>query len=137
VTTWRLRLNANPFGTFAAFAAIILGGLGVVIGDDVSAGMTSSLHTVAAPIAHLWGGMFSLGGALKLFGLYTGRSTIEIPGLWLMVGGYGFYSLTVVAGLGMHGLAAGIISGSVTLGCLLKARLIMRAARKVARRSRE
>jgi hypothetical protein len=133
VTTWRLHLVHNPFGTMAAIAAIILGGLGVVLGDGVSQGMTESLHSVASVVAHLWGGLFAAGGALKLIGLYSGRTTIEVPGLWLMVGGYGFYSLTVVAGLGAHGIAAGVISGAMTIGCLLKTRIIMTSAREVTR----
>lgn len=137
MTGWRLRLEHNPFGTMAGLAAIVLGGLGAVIGDGVSAGMTSSMHSVASPVAHLWGAMFSAGGVLKLYGLYFHRSTVEIPGLWMMTGGYAFYSLTVTAGLGMHGVAAGIISGAMTIGCFLKARLIMRSARAVAHRGGE
>lgn len=133
MTAWRAHLVYNPFGTMAAIAAIVLGGLGIVMGDGVSAGMTSSLHSVAAPVAHVWGLAFSVGGVLKLFGLYAGRTTIEIPGLWLMVAGYGFYSLTVIAGLGAHGLAAGVISGALTVGCLLKVRIIMSTARELTR----
>ncbi|MFD9944545.1 hypothetical protein ACFWYW_48485 [Nonomuraea sp. NPDC059023] len=53
---------------------------------------------------------------------------LETPGLWLMCGGYAFYSITVVVGLGMHGLAAGIISGALAVGCMVKVRRIMRAA---------
>lgn len=133
MTTWRAHLTYNPFGTMAAIAAIVLGGLGVIMGDGVSQGMTYSLHSVAAPVAHLWGLLFAAGGALKLIGLYAGRTTIEIPGLWAMTGGYGFYSLTVVAGLGTHGIAAGVISAAMTIGCLLKTRIIMTSAREVTR----
>ena len=133
MTTWRLNLTYNPFGTLAAIAAIVLGGLGIIMGDGVSQGMTESLHSVAGIVAHLWGLMFAAGGALKLYGLYTGRTIVEIPGLWLMVGGYGFYSLTVIAGLGAHGIAAGIISAAMTIGCLLKVRIIMTSAREVTR----
>lgn len=130
---WRLTLELNVFGTIAAGAAVVLGSLGLVLGDGVSQGMTQSLHATANVTAHLWGGAFAAGGILKLIGLYSHRSTIEIPGLWCMVGGYAFYSITVTLGLGMHGLAAGIISGALTIGCLLKARIIMSRARQVTR----
>lgn len=132
--TWRYELELNPFGTMAALAAVVLGGLGAVLGDGVSAGMTNSLHATANVTAHLWGGAFAIGGVLKLVGLYGRRSTIEIPGLWAMTGGYAFYSMTVTVGLGMHGLAAGIISGAMTIGCLIKTRIIMTRARRVMRR---
>ncbi|MEV4059739.1 hypothetical protein [Nonomuraea dietziae] len=128
----RERLRHNPFGTVAAAAAVVLGALGLALGDDVSQGMTNSLRDSAGPIAHLWGAMFSAGGVLKLYGLYWHRSMVEIPGLWMMTGGYAFYAITVVTGLGMHGLAAGIISAALTLGCLLKVRIIMGAARAAA-----
>lgn len=131
---WRDYLRYNPFGTMAALAALTLGGLGVVLGDGVSQGMTVSLRDAAGPLAHLWGLMFAGGGALKLFGLYAHRSTVEIPGLWLMVGGYTFYSITVIAGLGQHGLAAGVISTALAMGCLLKVNIIMARAREAARR---
>ncbi|MEV4179952.1 hypothetical protein AB0J28_00715 [Streptosporangium canum] len=117
----------------AAGAAVVLGGLGVVLGDDVSQGMTNSLYSTAGVMAHLWGIMFAAGGLLKLYGLYWHRSTVEIPGLWMMTGGYAFYCITVLAGLGVHGLAAGIISAALTIGCLLKVRLIMRRARAAVR----
>lgn len=132
--TWQLQLELNPFGTMAAAAAIVLGTLGVILGDGVSQGMTTSLHTTANLTAHLWGGAFAAGGILKLVGLYMHRTTIEIPGLWAMTGGYAFYSITVTAGLGMHGLAAGIISAAMTIGCLIKTRIIMTRARQVIRR---
>jgi hypothetical protein len=128
----RERLRHNPFGTVAAGAAVMLGTLGLVIGDDVSQGMTNSLRNAAGPIAHLWGAMFALGGVLKIYGLFWHRSTVEIPGLWMMCGGYAFYSITVVVGLGMHGLAAGVISAALCLGCLLKVRIIMGAAHAAA-----
>jgi hypothetical protein len=126
---WRDRLECNPFGTMAALAAVILGCAGLISGDRVSAGMTNSLRDTANIVAHLWGGMFALGGALKLWGLYWYRSTVEIPGLWLMIAGYAFYALTVTAGLGMHGMAAGVLSTALCAGCLLKVRLIMRHAK--------
>lgn len=134
LTGWRLHLELNPFGTMAASAAIVLGILGGILGDGVSQGMTLSLHSTANITAHLWGAMFAMGGTLKLIGLYARRSTVEIPGLWAMTGGYAFYSLTVITGLGMHGLAAGIISGAMTIGCLIKTRIIMLRARQVTRR---
>lgn len=133
-TTWQRQLHYNPFGTMAAVSACILGTLGIVLGDGVSQGMTVSLRDVAGPIGHLWGTMFAAGGALKLYGLYAHRTTIEIPGLWLMTGGYAFYAITVVTGLGMHGLAAGIIASATTIGCLLKVNIIMRRAEGAARR---
>jgi hypothetical protein len=133
--TWRFTLELNPFGTMAAFAAIALGALGVFLGDGVSQGMTLSLHSTANVIAHLWGAALAAGGVLKLAGLYLHRSTIEIPGLWAMTGGYAFYCGTVVLGLGVHGLAAGIISGAMTIGCLIKTRIIMTRARQVIRRA--
>jgi hypothetical protein len=135
LTGWRLQLEMNPFGTMAAAAAIVLGVLGVILGDGVSQGMTLSLHATANITAHLWGAAFAIGGALKLAGLYSRRSTIEIPGLWAMTGGYAFYSITVTAGLGMHGLAAGIISGAMTIGCLIKTKIIMLRARQVIRQA--
>jgi hypothetical protein len=131
---WRLRFELNPFGTMAAGAAVVLGSLGMVLGDGVSQGMTLSLHATANFTAHLWGAMFAAGGILKLAGLYLHRTTIEIPGLWLLTGGYAFYSITVTLGLGMHGLAAGIISGAMTIGCLIKTQIIMSRARQVIRR---
>lgn len=130
---WRLQLELNPLGTMAAAAAVILGTLGVILGDGVSQGMTLTLHNSANLTAHLWGAAFAAGGTLNLTGLYTHRSTIEIPGLWAMVGGYAFYSITVTAGLGMHGLAAGIISAAMTIGCLIKTQIIMSRARQVTR----
>lgn len=134
----RARLWLNPLGTTAALAAVILGSLGAVLGDAVSQGMTLSLHATAGPVAHLWGLTFATGGILHLVGLYTHHSTIEIPGLWMMIGGYAFYSITVVTGLGMHGLAAGIISAATCAGCLLKVYVISRAARAaVIARNRE
>jgi hypothetical protein len=129
---WADRLRANPFGTMAALAAIVLGMLGALFGDMVSQGMTVSLRESAPMVAHLWGLMFTCGGTIKLVGLYGRRAAWEIPGLWMMFGGYCFYSITVVAGLGRHGLAAGIISGALAVGCMLKARTIMRAAGVVA-----
>jgi hypothetical protein len=132
---WRLQLELNPFGTMAAVAAIVLGALGVILGDGVSQGMTLSLHATANLTAHLWGAAFAVGGTLKLIGLYAHRSTIEIPGLWLLSGGYAFYAITVTLGLGMHGLAAGIISGAMTIGCLIKTQIIMTRARQVIRRT--
>jgi hypothetical protein len=133
LTGWRLQLDLNPFGTMAAGAAVVLGILGLILGDGVSQGMTTTLHSTANLTAHLWGAAFAAGGILKLVGLYARRSTIEIPGLWAMTGGYAFYAITVIAGLGMHGLAAGIISGAMTIGCLIKTRIIMLRARQVTR----
>jgi hypothetical protein len=129
----RENLRLNPFGTVAAAAAVVLGSLGAAIGDDVSQGMTTSLHDTAGPIAHLWGIMFAAGGLLKLYGLYWHRATMEIPGLWMMTGGYAFYAITVVTGLGMHGLAAGVIAAALTVGCLIKVRIIMRRANDLRR----
>jgi hypothetical protein len=128
---WRARLTGNPFGTMVALAAIILGGLGAVIGDGVSQGMTNSLAGQANTVAHLWGLMFSAGGVVKLYGLYSRRLIFELPGLYLVAGGYSFYALTVIPGLGMHGLAAGIISGALAIGSLLKAHAIMSHARQI------
>lgn len=125
-------LERNPFGSMAALAAVVLGGLGVILGDGVSQGMTLSLAGYANVTAHLWGLMFAVGGAAKLVGLYVGRSTIEVPGLWAMCGGYAFYSITVLVGLGTHGLAAGVISAAMTTGCVLKVSIIMRRARRVS-----
>lgn len=125
----RESLELNPFGTVAAGAAVVLGTIGAVLGDDVSQGMTNSLHDTAGPVAHLWGIMFAAGGLLKIYGLYWHRATMEIPGLWMMTGGYAFYAITVVTGLGMHGLAAGVIAAALTIGCLIKVRIIMRHAR--------
>nr|BFE85840.1 hypothetical protein GCM10020093_084410 [Planobispora longispora] len=79
------------------------------------------------------GATLATGGALKLYGLYAHRSTAEIPGLWMLAGGYAAYSITVVTGLALHGMAAGIISAALAIGCTLKARGIMRTARMAAR----
>lgn len=128
---WRSRLASNPFGTMVAVAAILLGGLGAIVGDGASQGMTNSLAGHANVIAHIWGAAFSAGGALKLFGLYARRVTLELPGLYIVSGGYAFYALTVIPGLGMHGLATGIISGAMAVGSLVKAQVIMRHARRV------
>ncbi|MFB4285716.1 hypothetical protein ACBJ59_61390 [Nonomuraea sp. MTCD27] len=133
----RESLKLNPFGTVAAGAAIVLGSLGAALGDDVSQGMTNSLHATAGPVAHLWGVMFAAGGILKIYGLYWHRTTMEIPGLWMMCGGYAFYSITVVVGLGMHGLAAGVIAAALAIGCLIKVSIIMRAARHLQTLERE
>lgn len=129
----RENLKLNPFGTVAAGAAVVLGCLGAVMGDDVSQGMTNSLHATAGPVAHLWGVMFAAGGVLKIVGLYWHRATMEIPGLWMVAGGYAFYAITVVTGLGMHGLAAGVIAAALAIGCLIKVRIIMRRARRAGR----
>lgn len=128
---WRDRLASNPFETMAAVAAILLGGLGAVVGDGASQGMTNSLAGHANAIAHIWGAAFGAGGMLELYGLYARRVTLELPGLYVVSGGYAFYALTVIPGLGMHGLAAGIISGAMAAGSLLKAQTIMRHARRV------
>jgi hypothetical protein len=128
----RERLRFNPFGTVAAAAAVVLGTLGLVMGDGVSQGMTNSLRHAADPVAHLWGAVFAAGGLLKLYGLFWHRSMIEILGLWMMCGGYVFYSITVMVGLASHGLAAGVISAALGVGCLLKVRLIMVAAHAAA-----
>ncbi|GAA3027171.1 hypothetical protein [Streptosporangium longisporum] len=129
----REHLRHNPFGTAASGGAVVLGGLGAILGDDVSQGMTLSLHASATVVAHLWGLMLATGGILKLYGLYWGRSTMEIPGLWMMSGAYFFYSLTVAAGLGMGGLAAAILSAALGVGCLIKVKIIMRHARIAGR----
>lgn len=134
---WRGLLSRNPFGTMIAVAAIILGALGMIIGDGVSQGMTNSLAGHANVIAHLWGAMFAVGGLVNLYGLYARRLVIEVPGLYLITGGYAFYCLTVITGLRTHGLAAGTISGALTIGCLLKAHAIMNRARDVAHESGE
>ncbi len=131
--SWRQRLDQNPFGTLTALAAVILGVLGMILGDGVSQGMTLSLHSAAAVSAHLWGVMFAAGGALKLVGLYWGRTLADVSGLWLMAGGYGFYSITVTGGLGIHGLAAGIISAALAVGCVLKVHTIQVRANHAAR----
>ncbi|MFG2003173.1 hypothetical protein ACGFNU_28835 [Spirillospora sp. NPDC048911] len=120
-----------------AVAAIVLGGLGMLIGDGVSQGMTNSLAGHANVIAHLWGAMFAVGGLLKLYGLYARRLVIELPGLYLITGGYAFYCLTVITGLRTHGLAAGVISGALTIGCVLKAHATMNRARDVAQEGGE
>jgi hypothetical protein len=129
----RKRLRLNPFGTLAACAAVLLGILGLVMGEGVSEGMTNSLRGAAAPVAHLWGAMSAAGGAMKLYGLYWHRTTVEVPGLWLMSGAYAFYCVTVLVGLGRHGLAAGVIAGALAIGCVLKVRVIMGTARAVDR----
>jgi len=131
---WREHIRHNAFGTMAGIAAVILGTLGTLLGDGVSQGMTISLRDAAGPVAHLWGATFAIGGAMKLIGLYLNRSTVEVPGLWVMAGGYAFYSITVVAGLRMHGLAAGVISAALAVGCMLKAKVIMQRARDALRR---
>jgi hypothetical protein len=131
-TTWRDRLEWNPFGTADAAAAVVLGVLGIVLGDGISQGMTNSLAGHANVIAHLWGVGLAGGGLMKLFGLYAGRTTIEVPGLWIMCGGFAFYAITVVTGLGRHGLAAGVLATAATIGCVLKVRTIMRRARRAA-----
>ncbi|MBW8484882.1 hypothetical protein [Actinomadura parmotrematis] len=128
---WRAQLSTNPFASMVAATAILLGGLGMVIGDRASRGMSISLAGHANVIAHLWGAMFAVGGVLTLFGIYRPRLTVELPGLYLLAGGYGFYCLTVLTGLRTHGLAAGLISGALTLGSLLKARAITARARHV------
>ncbi|MFI6819278.1 hypothetical protein ACIBG7_43305 [Nonomuraea sp. NPDC050328] len=127
--TRRDRLRRNPFGTSAGAGAVVLGVLGLIVGEAVSQGMTNSLRGAAGPVAHLWGLELAAGGLLKIFGLYWHHSELEIPGLWLMCGGYAFYSITVVVGLGAHGLAAGIIAGALTIGCLVKVRQLQRLAR--------
>lgn len=132
LATWRDLLERNPFGTMTAAAAVVLGGLGVILGDGVSQGMTNSLAGYANVTAHLWGAALAGGGAAKLIGLYAHRSTVEVPGLWVMCGGYAFYAITVMVGLGAHGLAAGVISAAMTIGCVLKVGIIMRRARRVS-----
>ncbi|MDH2429307.1 hypothetical protein [Sphaerisporangium sp. TRM90804] len=129
----RERLRLNPFGTVAASAAVVLGGIAAVLGDDISQGMTNSLRASAEIMAHLWGASLAAGGLLKLYGLYAGRSTMEIPGLWMMAGGYGFYAITVVGGLGLGGLAAGILSTALAVGSVIKVQIIMRHARNAVR----
>lgn len=128
---WRTQLSGSPFETMVAAAAVVLGALGLAMGDGVSRGMTNSLAGHANLLAHLWGAMFAVGGALTLYGLFARRVTLELPGLYLVTGGYAFYCLTVLVGLGTHGLAAGVISGGLTLGCLLKAHTITERARLV------
>ncbi|MQY08310.1 hypothetical protein [Actinomadura macrotermitis] len=130
---WRTRLSGNPFGTMVAVTAILLGGLGMVVGDRVSQGMTNSLAGHANVIAHLWGAMFAAGGAMKLYGLYAQRFLLELPGLYLVTGGYAFYCLTVLTGLRTHGLAAGVMSGALTVGCVIKGRAITARARRMRR----
>lgn len=130
--TWRDRLRLNPFGTMAALAALVLGALGAALGDDVSEGMRNSLSHSADVVAHLWGIAFATGGVLTLWGLYRHRSEVELPGLWLLIGGYTFYSITVLTGLGQAGLAAGTISAAMAIGCALKAVTVMEQARRVA-----
>ena len=130
----RDRFRTNPFGTCAAIAAVILGLLGIIIGDRVSQGMTESLRASAWGVAHLWGAGFMAGGCAKLYGLYQGRTTVEIPGLWMMAGGYVFYAITVVVGLGQHGIAAGTLSTAMAVGCVAKTRLIMAAAARASAR---
>lgn len=126
--TRREKIADNPFGTMAAAAGIILGGLGVIVGDDVSQGMTNTLRATATVVAHLWGVELATGGILKLLGMFRGRPDIETLGLWLLCGGFAFYCLTVVAGLGHGGLAAGTVSAALAIGCVLKSRLIRRQA---------
>jgi hypothetical protein len=130
---WRL-LERNPFGTLTAAAAVVCGILGLVLGDGASQGMTNSLAGYANITAHLWGATLAAGGAAKLIGLYAGRSTIEVPGLWVMSGGWAFYSITVLVGLAAHGLVAGVISAAATIGCVLKVGIIMRRARRASGR---
>jgi hypothetical protein len=133
---WQARLSQNPFGTMIAAAAVILGILGMVLGDGVSQGMTLSLHSAAAVSAHLWGVMFAAGGSLKLYGLYGGRAVADVSGLWLQAGGYAFYAITVIAGLHVHGLAAGIIATALAVGCVLKVHTIQARAPRRTRRPR-
>ncbi|WP_067483028.1 hypothetical protein [Actinomadura hibisca] len=128
---WRAQLSGNPFATMVALTAVVLGALGMIIGDGVSRGMTDSLAGHANAIAHLWGLIFATGGALTLYGLYARRVTLELPGLYLVAGGYAFYCLTVLTGLKQHGLAAGVISGGLAAGGLLKAHAITVRARQV------
>jgi hypothetical protein len=131
VLGWKGLLTLNPFGTLAAIAAVVLGAAGTVVGEDISQGMTLTLHSTADLTAHAWGVLLMSGGILKLVGLYLRKSTLEIPGLWCMAGGYGFYSITVTFGLGVHGIAAGTISAAMTISCMLKAHIIVTRARWV------
>ncbi|WP_018656957.1 hypothetical protein [Actinomadura flavalba] len=127
----RRRLSGDPFATAVAGSAIALGTVGMVIGERVSQGMTNSLAGQANAVAHVWGLMLAAGGVLVLCGHDARRSTLELPGLYLVTGGYAFYCTTVLTGLGTHGLAAGLMSGALAGGCLLKAREISVRARAV------
>lgn len=133
----REQLHRHPLGSAAATAGIVLGTLGLIVGQDVSQGMTNSLRGVAGPVAHLWGLELAAGGVLMLVGLYWRHSELETPGLWMLAAGYAFYAITVVVGLGFHGLAAGIISAALAIGCVIKVRATMRKARAAEQATRE
>jgi len=122
--------TTNPFGTFVAIGGVIIGILAAFIGDDISLGMSRSLHNSANYVAHTWGFFFALGGVLKISGLYRRKLVTEIPGLWMLAGGYGFYAVTVAIGLGFQGVVAAIVSGCIALGCVNKAVHILNRAKR-------
>lgn len=114
----------RPYTLLAAVILTIAGGTAVILGDTVSA----ALAVIAVGyVSRTMGAAMFLGGILTLYGIWRGRSVLEVLGLALLTVGCGLYSVGVFLGLGVHGVIAG--SGFLILSLGSARRLVTLAAR--------
>lgn len=113
----------RPFSLPIAVAAVIVGGLALWYGADVSKALSILLPDGVAPpntIARFWGLLQVMGGVIILYGVVRIRSDAERTGWSVLIGAHLFYAAGLIGGLGLAGSAAGTYMVALAVGSVLR-----------------
>lgn len=119
-----------PFATNLPLISVPIGLLALVIGPDISRGFTNVFHR-PEPV-YVWGVVMLLGGLQVARGIGSRHPSKERAGLYILALAYAFYGLFVMVGLGRSGLVTGPLTVTLALCCVLRARVILAAAKLLA-----
>ena len=118
--TWWERLiiaaRLRSMATIIPAALIPVGIIGLAMGESSSRAFS---ELEAGPVlAHGFGALLAIGGALVVLGLGRSDAFVESIGLTLLSGGAFTYAVGVLLGLGWQGAIAGGLALSISAGAL-------------------
>lgn len=114
---------SRPFTLPLGLAALIVGCLALYYGAAVSAALSAITPETVAPkdtITRFWGALQVIGGAQVLRGVLKPRLDTERSGWLFLIGADVFYSVGLIAGLGLAGSAAGTYLAALAVGAALR-----------------
>jgi hypothetical protein len=132
----------RPFTLPLGLAAVVVGCLALYYGAAVSAALSAITPETVAPkdtITRFWGLLQVIGGIQVLRGVLKPRLDTERSGWSILIAANIFYSVGLIAGLGLAGSAAGTYLAALAVGSVLRTLGLKRIgdAKQEAVRSRE
>ncbi len=120
-------LQLRAMATTVSLGMIPTGVMALALGEGSSRAFT--IIPGGSLIAHLFGALLALGGALVLLAILRSETFIEVVGLACIASGAALYAGGVYIGLGANGLIAGTLSGFIALGAFNRVTFLTRLAR--------